>query len=258
MKLDTQPHTRDPAAARPEGAGQERGREGREIPLRGMRGMIASKMLQSLQSSAQLTHHASARLDALQVLRERCKAAGRGAPSVQDLLLRLVVQTLADFPALNATLEENRITEFDAVHLGLAIPLPGDLLVAPALFDAQVLALGRLPEARRTLVARAQAGKLSVGELTGATFTVSNLGRSRVHHFTPILNVPQVAILGIGGVETRAVPVSGGWRAIDVIGLSLTFDHRAVNGAPAAAFLDALCERIEGLASDAFDDELAQ
>lgn len=255
MKLETH----DTAPSAPEGAGPEASGAPppRVVPLRGMRGMIASKMLQSLQSSAQLTHHASARLDALQALRERCKAHGRTAPSVQDLLLRLVVQTLADFPALNATLEENRITEHQAVHLGLAIPLPGDLLVAPALFDAQALTLGELPEARRVLVARAQAGKLSVGELTGATFTVSNLGRSRVHHFTPILNVPQVAILGIGGVETRAVPVSDGWRAVDVIGLSLTFDHRAVNGAPAAAFLDVLCERIETLAPEAFDGELA-
>jgi pyruvate/2-oxoglutarate dehydrogenase complex dihydrolipoamide acyltransferase (E2) component len=246
MRLDTQ-ETAAPSGA--DGATAS-------IKLRGMRGMIASKMLQSLQQSAQLTHHTSARLDALQALRERCKAHGRAAPSVQDLLLRLVVQTLADFPALNATLEENCITQHAAVHLGLAIPLPDDLLVAPALFDAQSLSLGELPRARRTLVEQARTCSLGVRELTGATFTVSNLGRSRVHHFTPVLNLPQVAILGIGGVETRAVPDSNGWRAVEVIGLSLTFDHRAVNGAPAAGFLDALCERIEGLAVDAFDHEL--
>lgn len=247
MKLDGQ----ELAPPAPEGA------ERREAPLRGMRGMIASKMLQSLQASAQLTHHAGARLDALQALRARCRRTGRPVPSLQDLLLRLVVGTLADFPALNATLEENRIVEHAAVHLGLAIPLPDDLLVAPALFDAQRLGLGELPGARRALTEKARAGRLGVRELTGATFTVTNLGRSRVFHFTPILNLPQVAILGIGGVETRAVPVSDGWRAAEVIGLSLTFDHRAVNGAPAAAFLDALCERIEGLPPDAFDDELA-
>ncbi|MBF8221240.1 2-oxo acid dehydrogenase subunit E2 [Halomonas sp. 328] len=226
------------------------------IKLRGMRGMIASKMLQSLQQSAQLTHHASARLDALQALRRHCREAGLPVPSLQDLLLRLTVQTLGDFPALNATLEENCITRHTAVHLGLAIPLPDDLLVAPALFDAQALRLGELPEARRTLTEQARNGGLGVKALTGATFTVTNLGRSRVHHFTPLLNLPQVAILGIGGVESRAVPDSDGWRAVEVIGLSLTFDHRAVNGAPAAAFLDALCARIEGLASDAFDPEL--
>lgn len=176
---------------------------------------------------------------------------------MQDILLRLVVQTLQDFPALNATLEDNRITEHPAVHLGLAVPLPDDLLLAPALFDAQAIELGTLPGARRDLVEQARAGKLSVRELTGATFTVTNLGRSRVHHFTPILNVPQVAILGIGGVQARVLSDgAGGVRSTEVIGLSLTFDHRAVNGAPAAAFLDRLVERLEGLAPDAFDHEL--
>ncbi|UYG09132.1 2-oxo acid dehydrogenase subunit E2 [Halomonas sp. M4R1S46] len=256
MPLDIQ------SAAAPEGAARppEGGRRGpREIPLRGMRGMIAARMRESLQSSAQLTHHAGAELGALQALRDHCRAAGLPAPSVQDLLLRLVVQTLAEFPALNATLEDNRIIEHPGVHLGLAVPLPDDLLVAPALFDAQVIALGALPGARRALVAKARAGTLGVRELTGASFTVSNLGRSRVHHFTPILNVPQVAILGIGGTQWRALPdEDGGVRLAEVIGLSLTFDHRAVNGAPAAAFLDRLGERIETLASDAFDHELTQ
>lgn len=242
----------------PKGAGPGSS-EGREVPLRGMRGMIASKMLQSLQSSAQLTHHAGAELGAVQALRDHCRAVGLPAPSVQDVLLRLVVQTLAEFPGLNATLEDNCITQHPRVHLGLAVPLPDDLLVAPALFDAQSIALGAFPEARRALVDKAAAGKLGVRELTGATFTVSNLGRSRVHHFTPILNVPQVAILGIGGIESRVVPDHAGEiRTADVIGLSLTFDHRAVNGAPAAAFLDRLGERIEALAPDAYDHELRQ
>lgn len=252
MKLDTTTHHDE---ARPLGAGMPPAAV-REIPLKGMRGMIAARMLQSLQTTAQLTHHASAGLGAVEALRSRCREQGQAVPSLQDLLLRLVVQTLADFPALNATLEENRIVRHAAVNLGLAIPLPDDLLVAPALFDAQNLSLGQLPEVRRTLTERAQAGKLGVRELTGATFTVSNLGRSRVHHFTPILNVPQVAILGIGGMERRAVPSSQGWQEEAFIGLSLTFDHRAVNGAPAAAFLDALCERIESLEVDAFDSEL--
>ncbi|MDN3556926.1 2-oxo acid dehydrogenase subunit E2 [Halomonas maura] len=256
MPLDTQ------NAAAPEGAAHSPAgvrREPRETALRGMRGMIATRMRESLQASAQLTHHAGAELGALQALRRHCRAVGLPAPSVQDLLLRLVVQTLAEFPALNATLEDNRITEHLGVHLGLAVPLPDDLLVAPALFDAQAIALGALPEARRELVAQARAGRLGVRELTGATFTVSNLGRSRVHHFTPILNLPQVAILGIGGTQWRAVPDDeGGARLSEVIGLSLTFDHRAVNGAPAAAFLDRLGERIETLEPDAFDHELRQ
>jgi len=120
------------------------------------------------------------------------------------------------------------------------------LLVAPALFNAEQLDGEELCQARKALVEKALASKLSVKELTGATFTVSNLGLSRVHHFTPVLNPPQVAILGIGGVQRRLeLSASGALVEAEWLGLSLTFDHRAVNGAPAADFLDDLCRRIE-------------
>ena len=218
---------------------------GSSLPLKGMRKMIAAKMSESLQTAAQLTHHAECELTALQARRAALKAAGSQA-SLQDLLLHAIVQTLGEHPALNATLQDNLITRHAAVHLGLAIPLPDDLLVAPALFDAEHLDPDGLAGARRALTDKALAGKLSVRELTGATVTVSNLGLSRVHYFTPILNVPQVAIVGIGGVQQRLQRgADGSLVERDFIGLSLTFDHRAVNGGPAAAFLDALCERIE-------------
>ena len=215
------------------------------VPLKGMRKMIAAKMLESLQTTAQLTHHAECRLDALKARRAELKTAG-SAVSVQDLVLLKVIETLQAHPSLNATLEEEVIHQHAAVHLGLAIPLPGDLLVAPALFNAEQLDGESLSQARKALVDKALAGKLSVKELTGATFTVSNLGLSRVHHFTPILNPPQVAILGIGGVQRRLeLSASGALVEAEWLGLSLTFDHRAVNGAPAADFLDDLCRRIE-------------
>ncbi len=215
------------------------------VPLKGMRKMIAAKMLESLQTTAQLTHHAECRLDALKARRAELKAAG-SAVSVQDLVLLKVIETLKAHPGLNATLADEVIHHHAAVHLGLAIPLPGDLLVAPALFDAEQLDGESLSLARKALVDKALAGKLSVKELTGATFTVSNLGLSRVHHFTPVLNPPQVAILGIGGVQRRLeLSASGALVEAEWLGLSLTFDHRAVNGAPAADFLDDLCRRIE-------------
>ncbi|OMG68549.1 acetoin dehydrogenase [Stutzerimonas balearica] len=216
------------------------------VPLKGMRKMIAAKMLESLQTTAQLTHHAECRLDALKARRAELKAEG-SAVSVQDLLLLKVIETLKAHPGLNATLDGEVIEHHAAVHLGLAIPLPGDLLVAPALFDADRLDGEGLYQARKALADKALAGKLSVKELTGATFTVSNLGLSRVHHFTPVLNPPQVAILGIGGVQRRLeLGPSGELVEVEWMGLSLTFDHRAVNGAPAADFLDDLCRRIEG------------
>ncbi|MBT8769565.1 2-oxo acid dehydrogenase subunit E2 [Pseudomonas boanensis] len=220
--------------------------ENSTLPLKGMRKMIAAKMSESLQTAAQLTHHAECELTALQARRARLKAAGSQA-SLQDLLLHEIVATLKAHPDLNATLQDNLITRHAAVHLGLAIPLPDDLLVAPALFDADQLDLEGLARARRALVEKAQAGKLSVKELTGATVTVSNLGLSRVRFFTPILNVPQVAIIGIGGTQRRLQrEADGSLVEREFIGLSLTFDHRAVNGAPAAEFLDDLCRRLEG------------
>ncbi|UUC82282.1 2-oxo acid dehydrogenase subunit E2 [Stutzerimonas stutzeri] len=215
------------------------------VPLKGMRKMIAAKMLESLQTTAQLTHHAECRLDALKARRAELKAAG-SAVSVQDLVLLKVIETLKAHPGLNATLADEVIHHHAAVHLGLAVPLPGDLLVAPALFNAEQLDGEELCQARKALVEKALASKLSVKELTGATFTVSNLGLSRVHHFTPVLNPPQVAILGIGGVQRRLeLSASGALVEVEWLGLSLTFDHRAVNGAPAADFLDDLCRRIE-------------
>ena len=215
------------------------------VPLKGMRKMIAAKMLESLQTTAQLTHHAECRLDALKARRAELKAAG-SAVSVQDLVLLKVIETLKAHPGLNATLADEVIHHHAAVHLGLAIPLPGHLLVAPALFNAEQLDGEELCQARKALVDKALASKLSVKELTGATFTVSNLGLSRVHHFTPVLNPPQVAILGIGGVQRRLeLSASGALVEAEWLGLSLTFDHRAVNGAPAADFLDDLCRRIE-------------
>lgn len=215
------------------------------VPLKGMRKMIAAKMLESLQTTAQLTHHAECRLDALKARRAELKTAG-SAVSVQDLVLLKVIETLKAHPGLNATLADEVIHHHAAVHLGLAIPLPGDLLVAPALFNAEQLDGEELCQARKALVEKALASKLSVKELTGATFTVSNLGLSRVHHFTPVLNPPQVAILGIGGVQRRLeLSASGALVEAEWLGLSLTFDHRAVNGAPAADFLDDLCRRIE-------------
>lgn len=216
------------------------------VPLKGMRKMIAAKMLESLQTTAQLTHHAECRLDALKARRAELKAEG-SAVSVQDLLLLKVIETLKAHPGLNATLDGEVIEHHAAVHLGLAIPLPGDLLVAPALFDADRLDGEGLYQARKALADKALAGKLSVKELTGATFTVSNLGLSRVHHFTPVVNPPQVAILGVGGIQRRLeLGPSGELVEVEWMGLSLTFDHRAVNGAPAADFLDDLCRRIEG------------
>ncbi|MDL0431572.1 2-oxo acid dehydrogenase subunit E2 [Marinobacter sp. TBZ242] len=207
--------------------------------------MIANNMRRSLDEAAQLTHQAECELDALLTYKKTLAERGTKV-SIEDLLADCVVRTLARHPGLNGRLEDKEIHLYRKVHLGFAIALPGDKLIAPVVFDANEKTLTERADSRRKLLERARAGNLSVPEMTGGTFTLSNLGRSRVRFFTPIINLPQLAILGIGEAYTRPVEDSDGqWVVRRFMGLSLTFDHRAVDGGPAAEFLTDLCGVIE-------------
>jgi len=216
----------------------------RVVPLRGARAMIADKMVVSLQTAAQLTHHARADMTALLAAKARYKHEGISL-SVEDLLMGAVVRTLKSHPDINGTMQDREVHLSGAIDLGVAIALPGNLLAAPAIFGAGKMDLHELRAARRDLAARARTNKLTVPEMTKGTFTISNLGLSRVEQFTPIINTPQIAILGVGCTVETAVRDGDGiaWRSFT--GLSLTFDHRAIDGAPAADFLTGLCETIE-------------
>ena len=158
------------------------------------------------------------------------------------------MQALRAYPGLNGHLQNNEIQLKSAIHVAVAVALPGDLLVAPAIFDAGAKTLPERVAARRELVERAKINKLTVKEMTGGTFTISNIGLTRVRHFTPILNIPQIAIIGVGETALRPWVVNGKVEVRPIMGLSLTFDHRAVNGAPAADFLTALMNIIEHMA----------
>ncbi len=221
------------------------GREGgRIVPLRGARGMIADKMSASLREAAQLTLHARADMSILVGVKGDLAAQGTQV-SVEDLLMAVLVQVLKRHPNINGTVRGREVHLSDQVDLGVALALPGNLLAAPAIFDADSKSLPELHSARQGLLARAKVNQLSVAEMTGGTFTISNLGLSRVEQFTPIINTPQIAILGIGRlVET---PVRSGDNLVwhPFAGLSLTFDHRAIDGAPAAEFLTDLCDAVE-------------
>ncbi|WP_136443185.1 2-oxo acid dehydrogenase subunit E2 [Pacificoceanicola onchidii] len=218
------------------------------VPLKGVRGMIADAMVESLTIAAQLTHHGSA--DASALLAEKARLAeGDQKVSVEDLLMLAVVRALAKHPEANGKVEARDIQLHASVDLCVAIALPGNLLVAPAIFGADEMDVGALRAARQDLAARAKVNKLSVTEMTGGTFTVSNLGLTRVEHFTPILNQGQICILGIGKMTDRAVRADdGGIELKPHVGLSLTFDHRALDGAPAGDLLTSICEEIEAMA----------
>lgn len=221
--------------------------ESKVVELRGARAMIADKMVASLQTAAQLTHHARADMTALMAAKARYNSDGI-ALSVEDLLMRAVVQTLKSHPHINGTVQGREVHLSSAIDLGVAIALPGNLLAAPAIFGACDMDLQELRAARRDLTERARTNKLTVPEMTRGTFTISNLGLSRVEQFTPIINTPQIAILGIGRTVETAVRDGDGIAWKSFAGLSLTFDHRAIDGAPAADFLTDLCDSIEAFA----------
>lgn len=147
---------------------------------------------------------------------------------------------------INGRVEENEIRLSRSVDLSFAIALPGNKLMAPAVFSADQKDLFDRAAARKDVVERAKAGKLTVSEMTGGTFTLTNLGRSRVRHFTPIINLPQIAILGVGETySSLELSESGELVNVKMMALSLTFDHRAIDGGPAADFLTDLCRDIE-------------
>ncbi|OED50677.1 acetoin dehydrogenase [Rhodobacteraceae bacterium (ex Bugula neritina AB1)] len=215
------------------------------VPLRGARGMIAAKMSRSLHEAAQLTHHGRADVSALLAVKDTLAAEGVKV-SMEDLLMAALVRSLKRNRDINGVLKDDTVHLYDQIDLCVAIALPGNLLAAPAIFDAGDMDVPRLRAARQDLATRARTNKLTVGEMTGGTFTISNLGLSRVEQFTPILNTPQIGILGVGRVIDVAIRSEDRIEFRPFTGLSLTFDHRAIDGAPAAAFLTDLCAEVEG------------
>ena len=207
------------------------------VPLTGTRGLIARRMLASLRDSAQFTLTRSADVTDLAGLHDR-----GGLPdgvTYTDVLGYAAVQSLAEHPALNAHVVGDQIRPAARVHLGIGVDT-GSALIVGVLADADAATLAELSARRRALTERVRAGRADVAELQGSTFTVTNLGSSGIDAFTPIINPPEVAILGTGRITDQPVPDGGGvaWRK--VLTLSLTVDHRAVDGAPAARFLATL------------------
>jgi pyruvate dehydrogenase E2 component (dihydrolipoamide acetyltransferase) len=224
--------------------------ESEVIPIRGVRKVIAERMLNSLQTTAQLTMHSSADARALLALRKRLKASDAALElqgvTINDLILLAVARVIPQHPLLNATLSENTITQYRDVHLGFAVDTPRGLLV-PVIRQANRLSLRALAQEGKRLASAIQAGSILPDEMVGGTFTVTNLGNLGIEQFTPILNVPQVAILGVGSVNLKAVEVNDEVEFVPHISLSLTINHQVVDGAPAARFLQALALGIKDL-----------
>lgn len=217
--------------------------------ISGIREKIAKRMRDSLSSTAQYTLNSSADAGGLLTLRARIKASkGVADANINDLVAFCVLRALSDIPDLNAEFIDGKIHRHAEIHLGFACDTPRGLMV-PVVHDAHRLTVGDLAAKMKDLSAQAVKGTLSPDNMSGATFTVSNLGGLGIESFTPLLNPPQVAILGVDAIQLKPVRKQGRVEFIDSIGFSLTCDHQVIDGAPGARFLQVLKEKIENVES---------
>ena len=223
-------------------------------PLSNMRKLIAKAMHSSLQNSAQLTHHLSADARRIMELRKAAKAAmdeGRLSTKItlNDLVCYAVVKTLMQYPNVNSHFLGDSMRLFHKVHLGLAVDTERGLMV-PAVRNADELSIVELANRLKEVASACRKGSIDPDILSSeaATFTVSNLGGYGVEIFTPVINLPQSAILGVNTIVPRPKDIGGGVYAfVPHIGLSLTYDHRALDGGEATRFLKQIATEIENL-----------
>lgn len=213
-------------------------------PGASLRRIIAERMVTSHRSTAPVTLTTTTDATALVKLREQEKSNGGLVPSYTDLFIKLSALALEKHPVLNSRWEDERIVSSEGIHIGIAVDTDAGLVV-PVVRDVLRLSLQELSNRTRDLIERARQGKLSASAFQGGTFTVTSLGAFGIDAFTPILHYPQCAILGIGRI--RRVPVVLDERIVlgEQVTLSLTFDHRITDGAPAARFLQTLSALLE-------------
>lgn len=215
----------------------------RTIPLTGMRRTIARRMRESLDTAAQAVHRIEVDMSESVRLRERLKQVDIRV-SYNDIILKATAAALREYPRMNSTFTGEEIIEWDQVNIGVAVALV-DGLVVPVLRDADQLGLQEIHEQAAALGERARTGRLSGEELSGGTFSVSNLGMYDIDSFTAIIDTPQTGILAVGAIKERMVVENGEGVIRPICRLSLTYDHRVVDGAPAAVFLQTVKQILE-------------
>jgi len=220
-----------------------------DVKFSGIRRSISKAMQTSLTEMAQLTHNHS--FDATEILNYRktlkANAEALGLPNItiNDIILYAVSRTLPQFPDFNAHLiNGDTVRQFKNVNLGVATDTDRGLMV-PTIFAADKKSLTEISAEAKGLINEAKGGAIDPSKLTNGTFTVTNLGSLGVESFTPVINPPQTAILGVCGVITRIKEVNGEIKTYPAMGLSLTYDHRVIDGAPAARFMQALIKNLE-------------
>lgn len=222
---------------------------GELIPWSGMRKVIADRMLNSKTTIPHVTMNAEVDMTKLKELR------GQLLPMVEEqtgnrisfleIIIKAAMVALKSYPEFNAHGLAAGIQRFDEVNMGVAVAV-SEGLVVPVVKNASRMGLSELTKSVKEVTQKARDGQLSPQEMSGGTFTVSSLGRSKVQTFNPIINAPEVAILGVGGMYDKlALDATGEVKTISALNLSLSFDHRVADGAPAAAFLSMIVEMLE-------------
>ena len=216
---------------------------GSTVPVRGMRKTIAQRMHQSLQTSAQLSMDMTAQMDDAVRLRGQLikEWDGEARPTYTDLVIKAVAKALGQHPMMNSRFDDTEITLLREIHMGLAVSVPEGLLV-PVIRNVHELNLKQIAQESARLAAAARAGTLGLDDYAGGTFTISALGMFGVNSFTPIINQPQTGILGVNQLFDGLTWDEDKPIKTKQMNLSLTWDHRAVDGAPAAEFLASVVE----------------
>jgi pyruvate dehydrogenase E2 component (dihydrolipoamide acetyltransferase) len=218
------------------------------IPLRGMRGRVAERMFQSWNTIPRVTEVMQVDMSATVAFREAMLGQWEQQYglriSLHDMITKAVAMALRRQPRLNATLVDQEVRLHDSVNVGIAVNLDEGLIV-PVIFNADQKDLGQIAREGRDLAEKARAGRLQLDEISDGTFTITNLGTTGIELFTPIINPPQVAILGVGMVQRRPIVVGDALAIRPSVYLSLVFDHRAVDGVPAANFLQEVKRLLE-------------
>ncbi len=246
--LASRPETGAPETGVPEAAPAEAVIN--TVPLTGLRGTIAERTARSDRSTARVTLVTEVDATSFVELRQRLQAEVADewgfTPGYIDMLAMILTQALGEFPYMNARLSADGliIEHLQEINLGIAVDTERGLLV-PVVHNADSKNLRAFAEELRTLTERARAGRSLPDDLSGGTFTLTNLGSYDIDAFTPIINPPEVAILGVGRIRPRPAAVEGKVAVRQMWTLSLVFDHRLVDGAPAARFLQRIGQLIE-------------
>jgi pyruvate dehydrogenase E2 component (dihydrolipoyllysine-residue acetyltransferase) len=215
------------------------------VPIRGMRQTIATRMVQSLQTMAQVTITAEVDVTEAMTLRAGLdRQWPESGLSPLHLVIKATARALKEHPRMNAVQKEHEVELVQEIHIGVAVSLEEGLLV-PTIHRADAKHLAQIVSESRDLATKAREGRASYDEVTGGTFTITNLGAYGIDAFTPIINPPQVGILGMGRVIEKPAVYQGEIAKRSMMFLSLTFDHRVIDGAPAAAFLHTLKGHLE-------------